>query len=168
MRIDLCHGVSKCALSLAAIITLALTASSQGRDDHAFAGVPAQYRGSLLQSMLEFVEFDKTKQYGKLYEMLEKPSGANKEDYVAARVRAETKFGILREFAPQSVIDVTLNDTGPVAYEITGKGWVMKANDIVEKRMSLTATFHGGVWKFSELSESFLHIEKARYPIAQP
>lgn len=161
MRTDFCHGVFKWGLSLAAIITLTVTAMSQGRDDQAFEGVPAQHRASLVQSTLEFIEYEKTKQYGRLYEMLDEqqPSRA-KEDYVAARVKAETKHGILREFAPQSVLDLTLNDTAPLTYEITGKAWIAMGNDIVEKRMSLTAKFNGGVWKFSELSESFLHIER--------
>lgn len=164
MRIDFYRGVFKWGLSLAAIMTLTLTAISQGRDDRAFERVPPQHRGSLVKSTLEFIEYEKTKQYGKLYEMLDEQeaSRANKEDYVAARVRAETKSGILREFAPQSVMDLTLNETAPLTYEITGKAWVTVGNDIVEKRKSLTAKFHGGVWKFSELSESILHIEKAR------
>ncbi len=164
MRIDSYSGVFKWGASLAAIITLTLPAMTQGRDDHAFEVVPTQLRASLVQSTLEFVECEKTKQYGRLYEMLDEKeaSRANKEDYVAARIRAETKRGILREFAPQSVMDLTLDDTAPLNYEITRKAWFMIGNDIVEKRMSLTAEFHGGVWKFSELSESFLHIEKAR------
>src|SRR5262245_1144362 len=164
MKNDFYRGVFKWGLSLAAIMTLTLTAIAQGLDEHAFEGVPAQLRGTLVQSTLEFIEYEKTKQYGKLYEMLDEQaaSRAKNEDYIAGRVRAETKFGILREFAPQSVMNVTLNDTAPVTYEITGKGWVMKGNDIAEKRMSLTAIFQGGVWKFSELSESFLDVEKAR------
>ena len=164
MKNDFYRGAFKRGLSLAAIITLALTALAQGRDGHAFAGVPAEHRGSLVQSTLEFIEYEKTKQYGKLYEMLDEQaaSRAKKEDYIAARVKAETKGGILREFAPQSVMNVTLNDTAPLTYQIIGKGWVAKGDDIAEKRMSLTAIFQGGVWKFSELSESFLHIEKAR------
>ena len=160
MRIDYNCGVFKWGASLAAIMILTLPAIAQRPDDHPFEVVPPQHRGSLVQSTLEFIECEKTKQYGKLYEMLDdqEAARANKEDYVAARVKAETKSGVLREFAPNLVMDVTFNDSAPVTYEITGKAWIKLGSDIVEKRMSMTATFQDGIWKFSELSYSFLDV----------
>src|SRR5262249_35854043 len=154
MKIDFYRGVFKWGASLAAIMMLTLPAFAQGRDDQAFEIVPPQHRGTLVQSTLEFIECEKTKQYGRLYEMLDdkEASRANKEDYVASRAKAETKRGTLREFAPNLVMDLTLNDSAPVTYEITGKAWVKLGSDVVEKRMTMTATLHGGAWKFSELS----------------
>jgi len=164
MRTDFNCGVFKWGASLTAIMILTLPAIAQRRDVRAFEVVPPQHRGSLVQRTLEFIECEKTKQYGKLYEMLDdqEASRANKEDYVAARVKAETKRGVLREFAPNLVMDVTFNDSAPVTYEITGKAWVKVGSDIVEKRMSMTAKLQGGICKFSELSDSFLDLEKSR------
>ncbi len=164
MRIDFNCGVFKWGASLTAIMILTLPAIAQRRDDQAFEVVPSQHRGSLVQSTLEFIECEKTKQYGKLYEMLDdqEASRANKEDYVVARVKAETKRGALREFAPQLVMDLTLNDRAPVTYKVTGKAWVKVGSDIGEKEMTTIAKLHDGVWKFSELSDSILHLEKTR------
>jgi hypothetical protein len=160
MRIDFNCGVFKWGASLTAIMILTLAAIAQRPDDHPFEVVPPQHRGSLVQSTLEFIECEKTKQYGKLYEMLDdqEASRSNKEDYVAARVKAETKSGVLLEFAPNLVMNVTLNDADLLTYEITGKAWVKVGSDIVEKRMSMTAKLQGGIWKFSELSDSFLDV----------
>jgi hypothetical protein len=164
MRIDFCRGVLKLGASLTAIIILTVPAIAQEPDVQAFEVVPPQHRGSLVQSLLEFVECEKTQKYARLYEMLdeEEASRTNKENYVAARVKAETKRGALRKFAPQLVMDLTLNDSAPVTYEVTGKAWVRVGSDIVEKRMSTTATLHGDIWKFSELSDSFLDVQKTR------
>jgi len=159
MRIDFDYGVFKWRASLMAIMILTLPAMAQRRNDHAFAVVPPQHRASLIQSTRDFIECEKTKQYGKLYQMLDdqEASRANQEDYVAARVKAETKHGVLREFAPNLVMDVTLNDSAPVTYEITGNARIKLGSHVIEKRMSMTAKLQGGIWKFSELSYSFLH-----------
>lgn len=93
--------------------------------------------------------------------MIRKPREPTR-NFVAARVKAETKRGALREFAPQLVMDLTLNDSAPVTYEVTGKAWVKVGSDIVEKEMTTIAKLHDGVWKFSELSDSILHLEKTR------
>jgi hypothetical protein len=158
------RSVFKWGASLMAIMILTLPVMGQRRDDRAFAVVPPQHRGSLVQSTREFIECETTKQYGRLYEMLDdqEASRANKEDYVAARVKAETKHGVLSEFAPNLVMDVTLNDGAPVTYEITGNARIKLGSHIVEKRMSVTAKLQGGVWRFSELSYSFLDWEKTR------
>jgi len=160
MRTDFNCGVFKWGASLTAIMILTLPAIAQRRDVRAFEVVPPQHRGSLVQRTLEFIECEKTKQYGKLYEMLDdqEAARARKEDYVAARVKAETKSGVLREFAPNLVMDVTLNDADLLTYEITGKAWIKMGSHIVEKRMTTTAKLHGGIWKFSELSYSFLDV----------
>jgi len=39
---------------------------------------------------------------------------------------------------------------------------VKVGSDIVEKEMTTTAKLHGDIWKFSELSDSILHLEKTR------
>src|SRR5215510_8576621 len=126
MRTHSYRGVFKWGASLTAIMILMLPAIAQEPSDRPFEVVPPQHRVTLVQSTLEFVECEKTKQYGRLYEMLDdrEASRANKEDYVAARVKAETKSGVLREFAPNLVMDLTLNDSDPTTYKITGKAWV--------------------------------------------
>lgn len=164
MRNDFYRGVLKLGASPTAIMILTVPSIAQGRKDQDFEVVPPPHRGSLVQSILEFIECEKTKQYGRLFEMLDgqEASRANKKDYVAYRVKAEAKRGTLREFAPQLVMDLTLNDAAPLTYQITGKAWVRVGSNIVEKRMTTTAKLHGDIWQFSELSESSLHIEKVR------
>lgn len=164
MRTDLFRGVFKWGASLTTIIILSLPAIAQARDDHAFDVVPLQHRGSLVQSILEFVECEKAAQYGRLYELLDdqEASGINKENYIAARVKDQTKRCSLPEFAPLWAIDLTLNDGDPITYQVAGKAWVKVGNDVVEKEMTTTAKLHSGFWKFLELSDSTLHVEKRR------
>jgi len=115
----------------------------------------------LVERLSEYVTYERTRQYDKLYELLyeRNDKNADKEVYSKSRVEAEGRRGVIQEFTPTSIIGTTLNEGDPPIFSLTGEAKVFLKGRTVKKEMSISARLQDGEWYFSELLESYLHID---------
>jgi hypothetical protein len=115
----------------------------------------------LVERLKEYVTYEKTRQYEKLYDLLYDRNGKNadKEAYSKSRAEAEDRWGVIQEFTPTFILDITLNDGDAPTLSLKGQARVFLKGRTLKKEMSIDARFHDGDWYFSELSNSYLHID---------
>lgn len=154
-------------LFLVVIAAGALTVHAQERAEKVFEKVPLELRPRLVERLREYVTYEKTRQYERLYELLYErgyqPERADqnpgKEVYAKARQETEGRRGVVQEFTPTSIINVTLNEGDAPTLVLTGRAKVLLKARTVKGEMSIHARFQDGEWYFSELLESYLHID---------
>ena len=156
MHFNLCR-LSSCVLLLLAVATV----HSQQRTENVFETVPLDSRPRLVDRLSEYVTYETTRQYEKLYELLyeRNDKNAGKEVYSKSRVEAEGRRGVVQEFTPTSIIGMTLNPGDPPTFSLTGQAKVLLKGRTVKKEMTISARLQDGEWYFSELLESYLHID---------
>lgn len=156
MHFKLCR-LSSCVLVLLAVATI----HAQERTENVFDSVQLELRPRLVERLKEFVTYERTRQYEKLYELLYErdDKNAGKEVYSKSRVEAEGRRGVVQEFTPKFILDITLADGDAPILSLKGQAKVFLKGRTVKKEMSIDARFHDGEWYFSELSDSFLHID---------
>ncbi|MCA1579668.1 MAG: hypothetical protein LC794_20175 [Acidobacteria bacterium] len=105
--------------------------------------------------------YERTRQYEKLYESLYERDDKNvgKEVYSKLRMQTEGRRGVIQEFAPTSIIGITLNAGDAPTFSLTGQAKVLLKGRTVKKEMTMSARLQDGEWYFSELLESYLHID---------
>jgi hypothetical protein len=147
--------LSSCVLLLLAVATV----HGQERSENVFEKVQLELRPRLIERLKQYVTYERTRQYEKLYELLydRRDQNAGKEAYSKSRTEAEGRWGIIQEFTPTFILDITLNDA-PVL-SLTGEAKVFIKGRTVKKEMSIYARFQDGEWYFSELLNSYLHID---------
>ena len=151
-------------LCMVVVAIFASAANGQDRVEHAFEAVPQELRWRLVSRLNKYIEYEKTGQYGKLYELLyganaSGDKGTNKETYAASRQEANGRRGTLQEFLPTSVLDLTLNDGDPPTYSITGHARVECGGESVKKLLVIYAKFQYGDWYFSEALGTHRHVD---------
>lgn len=151
-------------LFFAAAAALAFTAYGQERAERAFDVVPQQSRARLVERLGEYVRYERTGQYEKLYGLLYEAGSddgqkTGKEAYARSRREAEDRRGVLKEFSPASVLDLTLNEGDPPTFSITGRAKLSRKGRTVEKLWTVRARLQDGDWYFSEASETFRHVD---------
>src|SRR4051794_21888201 len=95
---------------------MAATGNSQGKAQKKFEAVPEHLRARLIERLDLYVEYERTKQYEKLYDLLlvsvEVPLNLDRETYVAAsrKLIAKGYRSVLLKFKPQQTLVLSLND----------------------------------------------------------
>ena len=148
-------------LSCLVLLLAAATVHAQERVENVFDAVPLESRPQLVERLREYVTYERTRQYEKLYELLydRNDKNAGKEAYSKSRVEAEGRRGIVLEFTPTFIMSITLNDGDPPTFSLTGWAKVSLKGRIAKKEMSINAKLQDGEWYFSELTKSYLHID---------
>lgn len=156
MYFKLCR-LSSCLLLLLAVATV----HAQERTQNVFETVPLDSRPRLVERLGEYVTYERTRQYEKLYELLyeRNDKNAGKEVYSKSRVEAEGRRGVIQEFTPTSILGITLNAGDAPTFSLTGQGKVLLKGRTVKKEMTISARLQDGEWYFSELLESYLHVD---------
>ena len=97
-------------------------------EQKAFADIPQHLRARLIERLNLYVEYERSRQYEKLYELSEESVAPqpkfSREEYVAASRKriAEGYRDVLLEFKPTAAINLSLNDEDKaVRYSIWGK-----------------------------------------------
>jgi hypothetical protein len=149
--------LSSCVLLLLAVATV----RAQERSENVFETVPLEARPRLVERLREYVTYERTRQYEKVYELLYErdDKNAGKEVYSKLRVQTEGRRGVIQEFAPTSILGITLNAGDAPTFSLTGQAKVLLKGRTVKKEMSISARLQDGEWYFSELLESYLHID---------
>jgi hypothetical protein len=90
----------------------------------------------------EYVTYEKTRQYEKLYELLYERNDKNacNEVYSKSRVETEGRRGVIQEFTPTSIIGTTLNEGDAPTFSLTGEAKVLLKGRTVKKEMSIRQT----------------------------
>lgn len=146
-----------CVLLLLAVAAV----HAQERTENVFETIPLDSRPRLVERLSEYVTYERTRQYEKLYELLyeRNDKNAGKEAYSKSRVEAEGRSGVIQEFTPTFIIGTTLNAGDSPTFSLTGQAKVILKGRTVKKEMSISARLQDGEWYFSELLESYLHID---------
>lgn len=164
MRFNLRRVGRNALLFLAAAAALASTTHGQDRAEGVFDVVPQQSRARLVERLGEYVRYERTGHYEELYELLYE-AGADgektlsKEAYAASRQEAKGRRGVLQEFSPTYVLNITLNKGDPPTFVITGRARLFRDGQKVEKQMAVHARLQDGDWYFSEASDSYRHVD---------
>ena len=155
------HCKLRCLISCVLLLLAVATVHAQERTENVFDSVPLELRPRLVERLKEFVTYERTRQYEKLYELLYErdDKNAGKEFYSKSRVEAEGRRGIVQEFTPKFILDITLAEGDAPTLSIKGQAKVFLKGRTVKGEMSIDARFHDGEWYFSELSQSYLHID---------
>ena len=159
MYFKLCR-LSSCAVLLLAV-AFAFNFQAQQRPDNVFEKVPLDLRPRLVERLKEYVTYERTRQYEKLYELLyeRNDKNAGKEVYSKLRAEAEGRKGVVQEFTPTFISNITINDADAPTFSVTGQAKVFLKGRTVKKEMTIYARLQDGEWYFSQLSDSFLHID---------
>ena len=146
-----------CVLLLLAVATV----HAQERTENVFEKVPLELRPRLIERLKEYVTYERTRQYEKLYELLYDRNDKNggKEVYSKSRTEAEGRRGVIQEFTPTFIVGITLNDGDTPTFSVTGQAKAFLKGRTVKGEMSINARLRDGEWYFSELSQSYLHID---------
>ena len=147
-------------LLLAACINPPLISSAQKRSDRVFDAVPLDSRGRLIERLNEYVAYERSREYEKLYELLYDRKGKwdDKKAYSTYRLGAEGRSGVVQEFRPTVIMEITMGD-GPPTFNLIGRAKVIRKGRTREKEMGIYARLHDGEWYFTELSTVYLHID---------
>jgi len=135
----------------------------QKKEQKIFAAVPEHLRARLIQRLDLYVEYERTKQYEKLYDLLWEyvvnPNNLSREAYVNASKKtiAEGYRSILLEFKPTDTIDLSLDDEGIVSYDIWGIAKVKSEGKVYEKDAAIEARWINGEWYFSGVADVIIN-----------
>lgn len=131
----------------------------QKKEQKVFAAVPQHLRARLIERLNLYVEYERTKQYEKLYSLLWEyvvdPNSLSREAYVNASKKtvAEGYRSILLEFKPTGTIDLSVNEEGLVRYDIWGTAKVDSEGTIYKKDAAIEARWINGEWYFSSVAD---------------
>lgn len=157
-------SVRGCTLLLlgAACIITPLAAKAQERSERVFHPIPIASRQRLVKRLKQYIACEKAREYKKLYELIYDLDGkkASKETYITARKEVEDQRGIVQEFTPKFIVNVTINDADEPTFNILGIARVRWRGQTLRREMTIIARLHEGEWYFSQLSDSFLHTAK--------
>jgi hypothetical protein len=74
-------------------------------------------------------------------------------------VEAEGRRGVVQEFTPTFILNIKLNEGDAPTLSLKGEAKVFLKGRTVKKEMSINARFQDGEWYFSDLLESYFHID---------
>jgi hypothetical protein len=131
----------------------------QKKEQKVFAAVPQHLRAMLVERLNLYVEYERTQQYEKLYDLLWEyvvnPNSLSREAYVDASKKTIAKGyrSILLEFKPIDTMDLSIADEGIISYDIWGTAKVKGEGEVYEKRAAIEARWINGEWYFSGVAD---------------
>ena len=137
-------------------------APSRTEEEKVFAAIPQHLRARLIERLNLYVEYERTKQYEKLYDLLwlsvVPPMNLSRDAYVDASKKTIAKGyrSVLLEFKPTDTLDLSLNDEDIVRYDIWGTAKVDDGEKIYEKNAAIEARWINGEWYFSGVADVIL------------
>lgn len=130
----------------------------QTKDDHIFKRIPADSRPQLIARLNLLLAYDRTRQFGKLFELLssewlsQSGTPSDKSGYIAFREAsaAKTSGWNLLSFKPVSVSVAISNEPG--VYTIRGRAKLQSraSNRTSEEDYFIEAQWKNSEWYFSE------------------
>lgn len=161
MRFKLRCKSGRALLLLATLITLTLIGHAQKRSESVFDAIPLDSRPRLVERLNEYVGYERSREYEKLYELLydRKGKGDDKKAYSTYRLDAEGRSGVVQEFMPTYIMEITMNDGDAPTFNLIGRAKVISKGRTHEKQMAIHARLQDGEWYFTELSNVYLHID---------
>jgi hypothetical protein len=131
----------------------------QKKEQKVFSVVPQHLRAGLIERLNLYVEYERTQQYEKLYDLLWEyavnPGSLSREEYVDASKKTIAKGyrSILLEFNPTDTIDLSLEEEGQVRYDIWGTAKVKSEGQTYEKDAAIEARRINEEWYFSGVAD---------------
>lgn len=167
----MCVKKSKIILLCFGIFIFINQSFGQANEVKKFDSVPVTIRESLIKRLNLFLEYDRTEQYGKKYEMFSDYTKTvlwkRKEDYVKfeqdrkAGVSKNLNFNITKliSFDVKSVEDISIDDSPDFRrFHIKGIVTYQDGKKNKKKELLLQADFEKGGWYFSDwLEENWSH-----------
>lgn len=141
------------------ICLFAASASGQVEDLNKFASVPAPIRDRLIERLNLYIEFDRTNQYGKKFDLFSEAyrtgTWKSKADYVKFSQDEEAK-GIGRRLIAFNISSVESDSLNSLAesddriFRINGVVKFRQGNKLKKKKWFLQARYQNGEWYFSD------------------
>lgn len=167
----MCAKKSKIILLCFGIFVFISQSFGQGSEMNKFDDVPAPIRESLIERLNLFLEYDRTGQYEKKYEMFSDYTKTvlwkHKNDYVKfqqdrkAGVKKSINFNITKliSFDIKSVEDIYIDDSSDFRrFDIKGIVIYQDGKKKKKKELLLQTDFEKGDWYFSDwLEENWSH-----------
>ncbi|HKQ99148.1 MAG TPA: hypothetical protein VJT09_00665 [Pyrinomonadaceae bacterium] len=131
----------------------------QKREQKVFAAVPQHLRARLIERLNLYVEYERTANYQKLYDLLSEyvvnPGVLSREAYVDASRETIAKGyrGVLLEFRPTGTIDLSQSDERVIRYDIWGEAKVKSEGKVYWKDASIDALWISGEWYFGSVAD---------------
>ena len=119
-------------------------------------------RERLIERLNLYVEYERTRQYEKLYDLLLEsvatPTNLSRDAYVEASKKTIAKGyrSVLLEFKPTDTLNLSLNDEDIVRYDIWGTAKVDDGEKIFERDAAIEARWINGDWYFSGVADVIL------------
>lgn len=146
-------------MAVAVILMMVAAANAQSKVQKKFEAVPEHLRARLIERLELYVEYERNKQYEKLYDLLlesiEGPLKLDRETYVEASKRTIAKGyrSVLLKFKAQWTLALALNDEDVVRYHIWGVAKVDDGEKIYVKQAAIEARWINGDWYFSGVAD---------------
>ncbi len=127
----------------------------QKREQKVFAAIPENLRIRLVERLNLYIEYERTKQFDKLYDLLRESvtdtKGLNRDSYVngTKKTIAEGYRSVLLKFKPISTLDITFADEVVATYQIFGTAKVRKGKNDYEITAGIDARWINEEWYFS-------------------
>src|SRR6267142_6824442 len=158
-RFFVTHPLINCFGWLLIVVCLALPASGQVENSKKFRPVPAQLRERLVERFNLYVEYERTRQYEKLFDLLSQEYISNqhltREGYLQSRLKDK-----LVEFKPRAVTkspvgwivkrDVKYKIPNVNVYQIIGIAKFQRGAEVVEEERHLEARLQDNDWYFTD------------------
>ena len=148
-----------CVTAVVLIFMMAVTGYCQGKMQKRFEAVPEHLRARVIERLDLYVEYERTRQYEKLYDLLLEsvavPRTLDRETYVEASKRtiAQGYRSVLLKFKPQWTLVLSLNDEDLMRYDIWGTAKVDDGEKIYERDAAIEARWINGDWYFSGVAD---------------
>jgi len=144
------------------VIATLLTCSVHAHDptQRVFDVIPLESRPRLVERLNEYLTYERGREYEKLYELIYDPRDKrdSEESYTKARREVEDRRGTIQQFTPKNVMNITLSDD-VTTFMILGMAKVLRKGKTSHKEMVINARLQSRDWYFTQLSDSFLHID---------
>jgi hypothetical protein len=131
---------------------------SQTKEQRVFADVPQHMRARLIERLNLYVEYDRNRQYEKLYDLaLEStatPKQLDREALAKACITGIAKGyrSVLLRFKPIQIVDLSVENESVVRYHISGMSKEMDHRGrVYERQTAIEARWINGDWYLSGL-----------------
>lgn len=156
---------------------MATPVSSQLKEQKVLAAIPRNLRARLIERLNLYVQYERTKQYDRLYDLslesVETPIRLDREAYVDASEKGLAKGyrSVLLKFKPNWTVDLSREDEGIFRYHISGIAKVNYLGKIYDRDAAIEVRWTNGDWYFSGLWDviidyggAFPHVSRSTKP----